>query len=485
MEVSIPSDMYIAALPFFILAAASLLLILFSVKRGNHSVFLYGFSAMAVVASLACIVAFPVDGVFLGGTFLSDTLSRFSGGLILCTALVILLFFKETSLSDRFFTWDSVSLFLMVLLGMLVMVSSSNMISLFVGLELSSIGIYILVGYVYANRSSLEGAIKYLILGAFATAFLLFGFALLYASSATMDVTQLWDKVLAENSLWLKIGIVFSLVGLGFKLGLVPFHMWVPDVYESAPTGITAFMATVVKVMILVFALRLSQSLNLYFNEWYNVFFILAVLSMLGANIFALVQTSLKRMLAYSSIAHSGYMAIVLCALSQFSTLSFQAILFYLVAYTLTSLLAFGVLMWLEDRKHQNLHLRDLQGLMKTHPWAALALALSMFSFAGLPPTVGFFAKFFVFNSALHQDLYALVLVGVAGSIIALYYYLRVIVSMFMLESVSSEFRLNTVPSYMLLGLLILLSFSLLYMGTVAPEKALESFKPIASTFLR
>jgi NADH-quinone oxidoreductase subunit N len=368
---------------------------------------------------------------------------------------------------------------------MMVMVSSTDLITLFVGLELSSIGIYILVGYIFPNRASLEGAVKYLILGAFATAFLLFGFGLLYAASGTMDLMELSQKLAHEGDIWMKMGILFTLVGVAFKLALFPFHMWAPDAYESAPTGITALMASSVKIMILILALRISHGLPIYYEQWYPILFVLSVLSMIGGNILALVQTSVKRMLAYSSIAHSGYMAIVLCVLHNSNAFAYQAILFYLIGYTLSTILAFGTLMWLEDTERQNIQLQDLRGLTKTHPWAALALSIAMFSFAGMPPTVGFFAKFFVFNAALQGNLYWLVIMGVVGSIISLYYYLRVIVTMYMQKIDASHNSLSTKTSSVTAWILVSTCIAIIIFGTIMPEHILISLKPIATDLVQ
>lgn len=482
---AIPSNFYIAAAPFFIISLASLVTVLFPSFNGKNQTPLYIFTLLTLLGAFFALASHTVRDSFWNGAFVVDNLSLLSQGLIVGTGLILTILFKETSLSDRFFTCESVSLFLLTMLGMMVMVSSSELVTLFVGLELSSIGIYVLVGYVYPNRSSLEGAMKYLVLGSFASAFLLFGFALMYAASGTMNLSELGQKLELSNSIWVQLGALFTLVGLGFKLALVPFHMWAPDAYEAAPTGITALMATSVKVMILVLALRLSQGIGLYSDQWFPVLFILASLSMIVGNVLALVQSSLKRMLAYSSIAHSGYMAIVLCAMGGSSELAYQAIIFYLIAYTLTTILAFGTLMWLEDTTRQNLQLSDLRGLVKKHPWAAFSLSAAMFSFSGMPPTVGFFAKFFVFNAALRESMYVLVLMGVVGSVISLYYYLRVIVTMYMQKATDSDFSLfprRSIPTSLILGGTCLAIF---VFGTLLPEQVLVSLKPIAENLVQ
>jgi NADH-quinone oxidoreductase subunit N len=356
------------------------------------------------------------------------------------------------------------------------------MVTLFVGLELSSIGLYAVVGYLLPSRRSQEGAIKYFVLGSFAAALLLLGFGLLYAATGTMRLSEVVEVVpkMADHN-WVRLGVLLSLVGLGFKLALAPFHLWAPDVYESAPTGIAAFMATSVKVMILVVVARLfGNSLVSTHDVWLPALMFLAAVSMILGNIMALVQSSLKRMLAYSSIAHSGYMAIAMCAAGVGSAeFPVAAILYYLLGYAIVSLGAFGVLMYLEDAQRDNLMLDDLAGLSNSHPWAAFALACFMFSFAGMPPTVGFIGKLFVFKAAIDSQLYGLVIIGAIGSAISLYYYLRVIVKIYMSQPATMGEGLTSRKSVMgsvLLTLALALAF---LMGTVLPAPI---FKVLIST---
>jgi NADH-quinone oxidoreductase subunit N len=235
------------------------------------------------------------------------------------------------------------------------------------------------------------------------------------------------------------------MAGIGFKLALVPFHMWAPDVYESAPTSLTAFMATGVKAMIILFTIRLvTNGLLPAGHLWGTVLAFMAAASLIAGNTMGLVQSSLKRMLAYSSIAHSGYMAIAACAVAGAGyELPVQALLYYVVTYSIISLGAFAVIMWLETDEIDNLQLDDIAGLSKTHPLASFALAVFMIALAGLPPTVGFMSKFFIFNAAISANLMGLVIIGVLGSTISLYYYLRTIVKMYMTEQLPNAPQLG------------------------------------------
>lgn len=477
---SITPEFYLAALPVIILCVGSIVAMLQSVYRkvGSETSVMVVLLASLVGALVATFCSGPaVETAYLEGSYLAGTLGKFGQATILIIATVIALIYRDTFLKAKFFRGEIASLFMMIVAGMLVMVASEDMITLFVGLELSSIGLYAVVGYLNPSRRSQEGAIKYFVLGSFAAALLLFGFALLYAATGTMrlsEIVELVPKLVNHN--WVTVGAVFTLAGLGFKLALAPFHLWAPDTYEAAPTGITAFMATSVKVMILIVAMRLfSGSLSPLFEVWLPGMMFLAILSMILGNIMALVQTSLKRMLAYSSIAHSGYMAIAICAIAGSSAeFPVASILYYLTGYAIISVGAFAVLMWLENDGNDNLQLDDLSGLAKQHPWASLALATFMFSFAGMPPTVGFISKFFVFNAALSNQLYSLVVIGVIGSSISLFYYLRVIVKMYMSEPVKVAAPLAPTRSPILMLVLSVALVLAVLLGTVLPGPAMR-----------
>lgn len=448
MNFDIPSmgmDFYLASLPILLVIAGSLIVMLQSVIKPLEAptpVFIM--TLLTVIAALvSCVMQHSNIGArYLGGTFISENLGSWGMLMILAIAAVLLVMMRRSIWDRHFFRGEIASLFLMILSGMMVVVTSDDLITMFVGLELSSIGVYAVVGYMLPTRRSQEGAIKYFVLGSFAAGFLLFGFALLFGATGTTKIAEIMSYLprMRDNT-WVQIGALFSLVGLGFKFALAPFHLWAPDAYEGAPTPITAFMATTVKVVVLLFTLRLfatGAAVGVY-QVWTGGMLFMAILSMIFGNILALVQTSLKRMLAYSSIAHSGYMAVALAAISsKGASLPLGSVLFYVLSYSIVSLGAFGILMWLESEKNDNLQLDDLAGLAKKHPWAAVGLTVFMFSFSGMPPTVGFISKFFVFSAAIQANLVGLVIIGVIGSSISLYYYLRVVVRMFMNEPLPS-----------------------------------------------
>lgn len=482
---TLSQDFYLATGGILILGFFSLMAMLQSVFKsvsGTKAVGIVLFGSL--IAALGMTLGFSgAPQSYLAGAYLTGHLTFFAQTIILGIALTCAAFFAGSHLASKFFRGEIASLYLMIITGMLVMVATDDMVTLFVALELASIGLYALIGYIKPSQKSQEGAIKYFVLGSVASAIMLFGFALLYCATGSLkfsEVVMTLPKMVHND--WAMVGALFALVGLTFKLALAPFHLWAPDAYEGAPTGITALMATGIKAMMLVVTVRIfAQGFEGLSTAWLPLLTFGAGLSMIVGNIMALVQNSLKRMFAYSSIAHSGYMALAICAMSSSGvSLSTEAVLFYIISYSLISLGVFGVIMWLENAIYDNLLVDDLSGLAKKHPWAAFALTVFMFSFAGMPPTVGFFAKFFVFNAALAQHLYGLVIVGVIGSSISMFYYLRVIVRMYMTEPTS--FSAGLIPAgkrYMavLIGAALV---AVIVFGTIMPGQVMHSLKPQA-----
>ncbi len=480
----IEPSFYLAATPILVLCLMSLVLLLQGVaKNGGGVKVTAGLTIGALAAALLGTQLSSASELssFLGGSYLVDSLASIGQVMILSIALLFALLMWATHQRESFFRGDIAAIYLMLLAGMLMMVSTDEMVSLFIGIEMASIGIYALVGYIQPTRRSQEGAIKYLILGSFAAAFMLFGMALLYASTGTMSLSQIVAKLVDTGMHpWAKLGVMFLLCGLGFKLALVPFHLWAPDAYEAAPTAITGFMATTVKVMVLVVVMRLlANGMKPMEMVWGPALMVLAMMSIVVGNIMALVQSSLKRMLAYSSIAHSGYMAVALCALSAKGAagLPLQAVLFYLIGYSIVTIGVFAILMWLETEHYTNIQLDDLAGLAKQKPYAAFALTVFMFSLAGLPPAVGFITKFFVFSAAVASQLYVLAVIGILGSAIALFYYLRVVVRMYMTEASRTAFVFNAQRSYLVTGVAAVAVVATFLLGTVMPSSMLKMTK--------
>jgi NADH-quinone oxidoreductase subunit N len=480
---------YGAAFPVILLVITSLIALIMGVTTANTVKANYTLNLTALILALLVIIQQYMSAgigteVYLSGGYAAGRLGFLGQGLIVFSALVVSLLMGESYMSSKFFRGEIIALFHMVVSGMLTMVATDDLVTLFVGLEMASIGVYALIGYTQPSKLAQEGAIKYFVLGSVAAAILLMGFAFLYAASGTLrisDISSSVGKISAHP--WLELGAVLTITGLGFKMALVPFHMWAPDAYEGSPTGLTAFMATGMKVMIVVASLRIFENgLDGVYGVWLPSISLMAAASLLFANIMALAQQSLKRMLAYSSIAHSGYMALALASMSGSVTgLSVPSILFYLIAYVIVSLGAFAVVMWLENERCENVIVDDLTGLSKQHPRAAVALAVFMFSLGGMPPTVGFISKLYVFNAALSNNLVGLIVIAAIGSTISLYYYMRVIVRMFMMDSTPVLGTLIKPRNSVVTSAVVAVSVVLvILMGTVFPEPALRLVKKSA-----
>jgi len=321
--------------------------------------------------------------------------------------------------------------------GMMLMARVADLIMIFLALELFSIPLYVLAGFARPEPRSEEAALKYFLLGAFAAGFMLFGIALVYGATGSTSLPAIVEAVAAGNTdrVLLLAGSALVLVGLGFKVAAVPFHMWTPDVYHGAPTPVTGFMAVTAKTAGFAALLRLFVLVFPHLGqELVPVFWALAALSMSLGNVVAIAQRNIKRMLAYSSIAHAGYMLMALVAFGHetLAAKAVAAVLFYLVAYALATFGAWSVVILLERREGRGLNLDDYAGLARRYPWLAAAMAVFMLSFTGVPPTLGFFGKFYLFQVVLQAGFPGLALLGVLTSLISAYYYLRLVMIMYM-----------------------------------------------------
>jgi NADH-quinone oxidoreductase subunit N len=343
------------------------------------------------------------------------------------------------------------ALMLLATLGMIVMAASNDLITIFLGLELMSIALYVLVGFRHGHLESNEAALKYFLLGAFASGFLLYGIALLYGATGTTQLPKmaefLADSPLAANPL-LIVGGLLVLVGFGFKIAAAPFHMWTPDAYEGAPTSVTAFMSAGAKAAgfaaLLRFAFIVMPGIQ---ADWKNLLAAVAMITMTVGNITALLQNNLKRMLAYSSIAHAGYLLVAVVAGGPDGA---AAALFYLAVYAVMNLGAFGVITRLGRDQEERVLISDLAGLGFRQPAIGLAMTLFMLSLGGIPPTAGFMGKIYVFGVALKAGWVPLVIVGVLNSVISVFYYLRVTVALYMEEPQGEPTGLSWAPAALL-----------------------------------
>ncbi len=394
--------------------------------------------AIAGLAAALWAVIFLWDRNLTGfnGTVLVDNFALAFTIVFLVGALLSILLSLNKVEAEYLNYGDFYGLLLLSTVGMIMMVSTTNLLVVFLGLETLSIALYILTGIRKMRIDSVEVSLKYFLLGAFATGFFLYGIALVYGATGSLDLIEIGRHIQKSgfSGLMLVAGVLMLIIGFSFKAAFVPFHMWTPDVYQGAPTPVAAFMSSGAKgaaiaplVRIVIAGLPLTES------EWLTVLWVVAALTMTVGNVVAIAQNNIKRMLAYSSIAHAGYLLVGVIAGSD---LGQSSVLFYLLVYTFMNLGAFGVISYLGySNKEENLKIEDYRGLGYRYPFAALAMAVFMFSLSGIPPTGGFVGKFYIFNAAIQAGYVWLVIIGVINSVISVYYYLRVVVNMYMRES--------------------------------------------------
>jgi len=364
------------------------------------------------------------------------------------TALLIIITLLWFIMSPEFFhepssRVDHFALIIFALIGGMLMTSYSNMLMLFLGIEILSIPMYILAGSNKTDLNSNEAALKYFLMGAFATGFLLFGIALIYGETGSFNLQTISQHITQSNGtlpVMSVAGILMILVGLAFKVSAAPFHFWTPDVYSGSPTVITAFMSTVVKTAAFAGFFRLFFTcFNLASSTWSATLWVIAALTIIIGNVTAVSQTNFKRMLAYSSIAHAGYMLLAILAQNHYAQ---GSILFYAAAYSISSIASFAVLL-LVSHVTKNDSIESFNGLAKSNPFIAFVTVLAMLSLAGIPPMAGFFAKYYIFTAALQQHYTGLVIIAVLGSLVGVFYYFRVIIAVFKTEGESFTVPIN------------------------------------------
>lgn len=376
-------------------------------------------------------------------------------------------------------------LLLLSTVGAMSLAASGDLLSVFIGLETMSLGVYCMIGLRGGSPRASEAALKYFLLGSFAAALMLFGFALLYGATGHTDIKGIGEAVAQIGRPGSKVSaptvivaLVLNIVGLAFKVSAVPFHMWTPDAYEGAPTPATSYMAVAVKSAAFAVLLRIllvgfgDERLMSWGTGWPPVIATLAVLTMTVANVVAGRQESVKRMLAYSSIAHAGYALVGVAATMRSSNEAQASVLFYLLAYTVSTAGAFGALIACGSHRAEAVSYEDLAGVGRRHPPAALAFSLFLVSLAGIPPTAGFFGKLYVFQAAVDAQLYLVAVIGLVNSVIGAYYYLRVMVYMYMREPapgapVAVPMRSGLVASALLIAAVLVLVFGVVPQSTL------------------
>ena len=402
---------------------------------------------LALVAIVAAFVQNISAWGYERGTFtavggypmvVSDNFSVFLNGILLLTGIGVLLISRSYLLRTGLERPEFYMLMLFSLSGMMMMGMANDLILVFVALELLSIPLYIMAGMAVPRADSEESAMKYFLLGAFSSGIFVYGIALTYGATASTALPAVYDALEAGSFLAMT-GTAFLMVGFAFKIGAVPFHMWTPDVYQGAPTAVTAFMSVGAKVAGFAALLRVfTVALPAMSDSWMGALAFIAALTLIVGNVVALMQTNIKRMLGYSSIAHAGYLLIGVAAAGQ-NPEAIGSVLFYLLAYLFTTLGAFGVAIALEYKLGEGVTLDNYKGLAKRSPWMAFAMLIFMLSLTGVPPTGGFSGKFYIFRSAVEADLWWLAIVAIITSVISGYYYLRVVFFMYMFDGDRTE----------------------------------------------
>ena len=380
-------------------------------------------SILLIAAVIILILLQPVQSI-LENSFIVDEFSQVFKIMILLGSLSCLIMFSSSNEDLHINIYEFPILILFASIGMMIMVSSNDLLSMFVGLELQSLSLYVLASL---NRNSLlssEAGIKYFILGALSSGLLLFGISYIYGFTGNTNFNLIAVNYNSE-SLGLLIGIVFVCAGLAFKVSAVPFHMWTPDVYQGAPTPITGFFALAPKIAAMGLLVRfLFNSFGEIYSDWQQIIIFISIASMVLAAFAAIAQTNIKRLMAYSSIGHIGY---ALIGIACVSNEGLRSLLVYLMIYLVMNIAVFSFILSMKRKDEYFENISDLSGLYKNHPLASVMISLTMFSLAGIPPLAGFFGKFYIFMSAIESNMFALSIIGVLASVVGAFYYLRIV----------------------------------------------------------
>ncbi len=431
---------------------------------------------LSIVAALYFTINSPMEEsrMLMNNLLKVDGFTQFAKGLILLSTLLAMVlgaYWKRGQEEDDRFEFPL--LMMLATLGMCLLVSAADMLSLYLGLELMSLSLYVLTAYHRDNRMATEAGMKYFVLGSLASGLLLFGISYLYGFTGTTSFASMgeflqtlsFDSQVTPQQFGVLLGMIFVLVGFSFKISAAPFHMWAPDVYQGAPTPVTAFFSTAPKIAaLLIFVRVLIEPLGDWISQWQQIIIFLSVASMIIGALGAIAQNNIKRMLAFSSIGHVGFALVAVASGTQEGV---QALLIYLAIYLFMSIGAFACVLLMQRDGKAIEQIDELGGISQKHPYFAMLMAAFMFSLAGIPPLAGFFGKFYVFLAALDAGLFGLAVIGVLSSVIAAYYYLRIVKVMYF-DDARDGFNAENTAS-MQLVLLVCAAVTMLYIVTPAP----------------
>jgi NADH-quinone oxidoreductase subunit N len=429
-------DYSLAAPEIFLATAICAVLLVDVYLRDGQRRITYLLSMLALIGTAAVTAYFNVDQatVSFSGSFVADPAGAALKMLAYLAIAIVFVYSKEYLLNHGLFRGEFFLLGLFGLLGIMVMISAHSMLTMYLGLELLSLSLYAMVAFNRDSATSAEAAMKYFVLGAIASGTLLYGISLLYGVTGTLEFAELASRLSAAGGITMPalLGLVFVIVGVAFKFGAVPFHMWLPDVYEGAPTPVTLYIGSAPKIAAFALTWRvLAEGLAPMHADWQGMLVVLSVLSLGIGNIVAIAQANLKRMLAYSTISHVGF---ILMGFIAGTRDGLQASMFYTITYVLMALAAFGMLLLLSRKGFDAERLDDFKGLNQRSPWFALMMLMIMLSMAGVPPLVGFYAKLFVLGAVIDAGLVWLAAYGVLLAVVGAFYYLRIIWFMYFTE---------------------------------------------------
>ena len=437
----------IALAPVLVLSIFAMLILVLDLWGGrNKSLLVFTSLVGLLMTAISAFAKYPIPAYSFNDSYIVDHLSLFFICIFTISSALAILLSVEYNEREGIRAGEYYALILFCTVGMILLASSTDMIMIFLGIEIVSICLYVLAGIRRNDHRSNEAALKYFLLGAFATGFLLYGMTLVYGSTGSTNLFKIAEFVKnpsAQSNPLLMMGLVLLVIGFGFKVASVPFHMWAPDVYQGAPTPVTAFMAVGPKAAAFAAFFRVfADTFPEMSSSWEMLLSIIAVLSMFVGNLGAIMQTNIKRMLAFSSISHAGY---ILMAVIAKNSLGSSSLLFYMLSYAFMTFGVFGIVIILGRKGEENLEIKNYSGLAYKHPVIALSMTIFLLSLAGLPPFAGFVAKFYLFSAAIQEGLLTLVIIAVLNSAISFYYYLKVVVFMYMKEP-EAEFKISLTP---------------------------------------
>lgn len=454
----------LAALPeMFVLGMAMFILLIDLFLKPSNRIAIFLLSQITLLGAAFITVAthHPSVTYAFSGMFVDDAFADVIKLMIYLGSSLLLVYTRQYISLRGMFRGEFYALTLFSIAGMMIMVSGQHFLTLYMGLELLSLCLYALVALDRDNPKATEAAMKYFVLGALASGMLLYGMSMMYGATGSLNLSEVSSALLngAQDRPVLVLGLVFIVAGLAFKLGAVPFQMWVPDVYEGSPTATTLLIGSVTKLAAFAFVIRLlTQGLFVLAVDWQGMLIIMAVMSIIVGNITAIAQTNLKRMFAYSTISHVGFL---LYGLMSVSMNGYASAMLYIVAYMLMTLAGFGMILLLSRKGFEADKLDDLKGLNQRSPWFAFMMLITMFSMAGVPPTIGFYAKFAVLQAALQAGLLWLVVFAVLMAVIGAFYYLRIVKLMYFDEpkdrkAIDAPIEMKLMLSLNAFGLLLL-----------------------------